>query len=277
MPPRGAHGCGDPRLTPDSSRTHEAARDNAGIDPVYDTIGVGYTRVRREDPRIAARIRAALGDARTVLNVGAGAGAYEPVDLEVTAVEPSEVMRAQRQAGPGPVIDASAEELPFADDSFDAAMAVLSDHHWSDHDRGLAELRRVATRRILFTWDPRNALDPWVVRDYFPGFVRLVPPGYALERTLERLGGGRIEPVPIPHDCVDGFFHAYWRRPEAYLDPAVRAGISVFSLLEPHEVEEGLVRLRDDLDSGEWHRRNGAVLELEELDLGYRLVVAGAG
>jgi SAM-dependent methyltransferase len=242
---------------------------------VYDTIGVGYTRVRREDPRIAARIRAALGDARTVLNVGAGAGAYEPADLDVTAVEPSEVMRAQRPPGAAPVIDASAEALPFADDSFDAAMSVLSDHHWTDHDRGLAELRRVARRRILFTWDPRTALEPWVVRDYFPGFVRLVPPGYSLERTLERLGGGRIEPVPIPHDCLDGFFHAYWRRPEAYLDPAVRAGISVFALLRPDEVDEGVALLRTDLESGEWHRRHAAMLGLEELDLGYRLVVAG--
>lgn len=231
--------------------------------------------MRREDPRIAARIRAALGDARTVLNVGAGAGAYEPPDLDVTAVEPSEVMRAQRPPGAPPAIDASAEALPFPDGSFDAAMAVLSDHHWSDHPRGLAELRRVARRRVLFTWEPSTALDSWIVRDYLPGFVRFSPPGYALEHTLERLGGGRIEVVPIPHDCVDGFFHAYWRRPQAYLDPAVRAGISVFARLTPEEVEEGLARLRADLESGEWQRRNAALLELDELDLGYRLVVAG--
>jgi SAM-dependent methyltransferase len=195
----------------------------------------------------------------------------------VTAVEPSEVMRAQRPPGAAPAIDASAEALPFADGSFDAAMAVLSDHHWSDHARGLAELRRVARRRVLFTWEPRTALESWVVRDYFPGFVRLSPPGYALEQTLERLGGGRIEVVPIPHDCVDGFFHAYWRRPEAYLDRRVRAGISVFALLTPEEVDDGLALLSADLESGEWHRRNASLLELEELDLGYRLVVAGPG
>jgi SAM-dependent methyltransferase len=230
--------------------------------------------VRREDPRIAARIRSALGDARTVVNIGAGAGAYEPADLDVTAVEPSQVMRAQRPPGAAPVIDAAAEALPFADGSFDAAMAVLSDHHWGDHDRGLAEMRRVARRRLLFTWEPRTALESWIVRDYLPGFVRFSPPGYALERTLERLGGGRIEVVPIPHDCVDGFFHAYWRRPEAYLDRQVRAGISVFARLTPEEVDDGLTRLSADLDSGEWHRRNAALLELEELDLGYRLVVA---
>jgi SAM-dependent methyltransferase len=230
--------------------------------------------VRREDPRIAARIRAALGDARTLLNVGAGAGAYEPADLDVAAVEPSAVMRGQRPPTAVPAIDASAEALPFADGSFDAVMAVLSDHHWSDHGRGLAEMRRVARRRVLFTWEPRTALDSWLVRDYLPGFVRFSPPGYALEQTLDRLGGGRIEAVPIPHDCVDGFFHAYWRRPDAYLDKQVRAGISVFARLTPEEVEDGLGRLSADLESGEWQRRNGALLELEELDLGYRLVVA---
>jgi hypothetical protein len=154
-------------------------------------------------------------------------------------------------------------------------MAVLSDHHWTDHDRGLAEMRRVARRRVLFTWDPRTARDSWLVRDYIPGFVRFSPPDYALERTLEGLGGGRIEAVPIPHDCLDGFLHAYWRRPEAYLDEQVRAGISVFSRLTPEEVEDAVARLSADLESGEWRRRNVALLELEELDLGYRLVIAG--
>lgn len=231
--------------------------------------------MRREDPRIGEHIRAALGDARNVLNIGAGAGAYEPADLEVVAVEPSEVMRAQRPSVAAPAIDAAAEALPFPDDSFDAAMAVLSDHHWSDHDRGLAEMRRVARRRVLFTWEPRTALDGWVVRDYFPGFVRFSPPGYALEQTLERLGAGRIEAVPVPNDCLDGFFHAYWRRPEAYLDPRVRAGISVFARLTGEEVDRGLERLKADLESGEWHRRNADLLDLEELDLGYRLIVAG--
>jgi Methyltransferase domain len=231
--------------------------------------------VRREDPRIAARIRAALGDARTVLNVGAGAGAYEPADLEVTAVEPSEVMRAQRPPDAAPVVDAAAEALPFPDDSFDAAMAALTDHHWVDHDKGLAELRRVAPRRVLFTWAEDTALDSWLVRDYFPGFARFSRQTRPVEGMLERLGGGRIEVVPIPHDCADGFFHAYWRRPAAYLDAEVRAGISVFSLLPPDEVEEGTKRLSADLESGAWHRRNAALLGLEQLDLGYRLVVAG--
>lgn len=241
---------------------------------LYDSIGKGYTAVRREDPRIAARIRAALGDARSVLNVGAGTGAYEPPDLDVVAVEPSEVMIAQRPEGAAPVVRAHAEELPFGDRSFDAAMAILSDHHWDDHERGLAELRRVARRVVLFTWDPATSRDTWVVSEYFPCFEDLIPAGYELGMTLERLGGGRIEPVPIPHDCLDGFYHAYWRRPEAYLDPRVRAGISVFALMDPACREEGLARLASDLDSGAWHRRHADLLELEELDGGYRLIVA---
>jgi SAM-dependent methyltransferase len=243
------------------------------IDLLYDSIGNRYTNVRREDPRIGARIRAALGDVRTVVNVGAGTGAYEPPDLDVTAVEPSEVMIAQRPAGSASVVRAFAEELPFEDASFDAAMVVLSDHHWSDHERGLAELRRVARRVVLFTWEPASARETWVVRDYFPCFEQLIPPGYRLAMTLERLGGGREEVVPIPHDCLDGFFHAYWRRPEAYLDPAVRSGISAFALMDPACVESGLARLGRDLASAEWARRNADLLDLEELDCGYRLVV----
>lgn len=241
----------------------------------YDTLGVGYSTVRREDPRIAARVRAALGDARSVVNVGAGAGSYEPADLDLTAVEPSEVMRAQRPPGAAPVVDARAEELPFADDSFDAAMAILSDHPWDDHERGLAELRRVARRRVvMLNAEPHSVVDSWLVRDYLHGFIGLVADGYSLDRTLATLGGGRIEPVPIPHDCRDGFMHAYWRRPHAYLDPQVRAGISVFRLLDPNEVESAMAKLAADLESGEWQRRNGELLDLDELDLGYRLVVA---
>ncbi len=231
--------------------------------------------MRREDPRIAAGIRAALGDARTVVNVGAGAGAYEPADLEVVAVEPSEVMIAQRPAGSAPVVRAVAEELPFEDGSFDAAMAVLSDHHWSDHDRGLSELRRVARRVVLFTWDPAMVNDSWLVSEYLPGFEQLIPTGFSLQHTVDRLGGARVEPVPVPHDCVYGFLHAYWRRPHAYLDPAVRAGISVFALMDAASVQSGLARLRRDLESGAWERSHGDLLELEELDLGYRLLVHG--
>ena len=241
---------------------------------LYDSIGKGYTAVRREDPRLAARIRAALGDARTVVNVGAGAGAYEPGDLDVVAVEPSETMIAQRPQGAARVVRAHAEELPFEDGSFDAAMGVLTDHHWADHARGIAEMSRVARRVVLFTWDPETIADAWVVRDYFPVVEEQAPDMHRFARILDHLRRARVETVPIPHDCLDGFFHAYWRRPEAYLSDEVRAGISIFAAMEPADVEKGVKRLRRDLESGEWMRRHGHLMDMDELDLGYRLVVA---
>jgi SAM-dependent methyltransferase len=242
----------------------------ARVSELYDRIGTTYTATRRADPRIAAAIDRALGDARTVVNVGAGAGAYEPADREVTAVEPSEAMIAQRPAGAAPVVRARAEALPFADDRFDAAMAVLSDHHWSDRAAGLRELRRVARRAVVFTWDRAAAYDSWLVRDYLPELGRVTERTMSIEEIAAHLGGARIEPVPITHDCADGFLHAFWRRPEAYLDPAVRANISVFSL---RDFGAGIERLAADLRSGAWHERNAHLLELEELDLGYRLLV----
>lgn len=168
--------------------------------PLYDTIGITYTTTRREDPRIAAAIDVALADARTVLNVGAGTGSYEPRERELVAVEPSAVMIAQRPAGGAPVVRAHAEALPFEDSSFDAAMTVLSDHHWQDRARGLRELRRVARRRVVvFTWDRRFADAFWLTRDYLPGSKRLV--GMSIEHIAGCLGGARIQPVPVPHDC----------------------------------------------------------------------------
>jgi SAM-dependent methyltransferase len=240
---------------------------------LYDSIGKGYTVVRRPDPRIAARIRAALGDVRTVVNVGAGSGSYEPPDLEVVAVEPSEVMIAQRPEGAAPVVRALAEELPFEDGGFDAAMAVLSDHHWTDRARGIAEMRRVARRVVIFTWDPATTFDTWLVTEYFPCFDDVVTNAFRLEEIVEYMGGARVEPVPVPHDCTDGFFHAYWRRPHAYLDPRVRAGISAFAQMDEACVEEGVRRLGADLESGAWERRHADLLELEEIDRGYRLLV----
>jgi SAM-dependent methyltransferase len=182
---------------------------------LYDTLGVGYATGRRTDPRIAAALWAALGDAETVVNVGAGTGSYEPPDREVVAVEPSAVMRAQRPPGAAPCIAASAEALPFADDAFDAGMAVLSDHHWHDNAAGLRELRRVARRVVLFQWDNTRLGEFWLVRDYLPELV-----AYARGPSLQERGAllapdTTITPVPIPWDCVDGFLHAHWRRPEA--------------------------------------------------------------
>ncbi|HEY7632534.1 MAG TPA: methyltransferase domain-containing protein [Thermoleophilaceae bacterium] len=246
----------------------------------YDEIGRTYTATRREDPRLAAAIWAGLGDARSVLNVGAGAGAYEPRDREVLALEPSEVMIAQRPEGAAPLMRGSAEAIPLRDDSVDAAMAVLSDHHWSERRTGISEMRRVARERVvLFNCDPAEFARFWFTVEYLPGFVGLIAaayqrPGYWEQELRMLLGPIRVEPVPIPHDCVDGFFGAYWRRPEAFLDEKVRDGISVFARVAADEVEHAITALRGDLDSGLWHERHKDLLELEELDLGYKLVIA---
>jgi SAM-dependent methyltransferase len=240
---------------------------------LYDRIGGTYTATRQEDPCIAHAIHAALGDAHTIINVGAGAGSYEPRDRDVVAVEPSAVMIAQRPPGAAPVVQANAETLPFDDSSFDAAMSVLSDHHWENHAAGLRELRRVARRRVvLFTWDPHYADAFWLTRDYLPVPKRLgmMP----IEHTVRCLSGARVEPVAIPNECRDGFYHAFWRRPAAYLDEGVRAGISVFAQLDDDEKVDALARLEADLQTGTWRERNRALLQLTELDLGYRLVIA---
>ena len=253
---------------------------------VYDTIGRGYVRQRRPDPRIAARVTAALGAARTVLNVGAGAGSYEPAGRAVVAAEPSVVMIAQRLPGAAPAVQARAEALPFADRAFDAVMAVLTLHHWSDRAVGLAECARVARERvIILTWDPASS-GFWLVQDYLPEMLALdrrqFPAMDALRATLgNALGpGARVDvtPVPVPGDCVDGFLGAFWARPAAYLEPAVRAGISSFARADlAREVEVGLERLRADLASGAWEARHGVSRAAEALDIGYRLVVAVAG
>jgi len=241
---------------------------------IYDRIGRRYAQRRRPDPRIAARIARALGDARTVVNVGAGTGSYEPEDRHVVAVEPSEVMIAQRPREAAPVVRAVAEALPFSNNQFDAALAVLTVHHWTDPKRGVAELRRVARRQVIFTWDPAHLAPFWFTRDYLPDAVALDAGFTTLRATVALLGAATVEPIPVPHDCHDGFFAAYWRRPEAYLDPDVRAGISGFGILDENVVEHALKLLADDLESGEWYRRNDHLLGLDELDLGYRLVVA---
>lgn len=240
----------------------------------YDTIGIDYARLRRPDPRIAARIEAALGDARTVLNVGAGTGSYEPADRAVTALEPSLEMIRQRPKDAAPAVQGTAEALPFPDQSFDAAMAILTVHHWTDLRRGLAELRRVARGPVvILTYDPAFR-GFWLADDYLPALTALdeakMPP---LDLYGEVLGAVRIEQVPIPHDCWDGFLCAYWRRPAAYLDPQVRVAMSSFHMIG--DVAAQLARLEADLANGNWHARHGPLLAREELDLGYRLVVAG--
>ena len=222
---------------------------------------------------MAAAITHELGDAVTVVNVGAGAGSYEPTDRRVVAVEPSAAMIAQRPAGSAPVVQASATDLPFRDAGFAAALAVLTVHHWPDRARGLAEMARIARDRVvLLTWDPARP-EFWLVEEYFPEVWVIDRPIFPTLEDLRRvLGPIEIRAVPIPADCTDGFLGAYWRRPEAYLDPGVRGAISTFAKLR--DVEPGLARLRADLADGTWLRRHADLLDRSEIDLGYRLVIA---
>lgn len=239
--------------------------------PVYDQIGSGYAAQRRQDPRIAQQIETALGAARTIINIGAGTGSYEPTARDVLAVEPSAVMIAQRPAEAARCVQGVAEALPAPSASFDCAMAILTIHHWKDWRLGLREMRRVARRAVVLTFEPEQSETFWLVRDYFPEFGELDRQKFpAPKEVVACLGTGRIEPVPIPHDCVDGFQCAYWRRPEFYLRAAVRNSISTFSLLG--DASAGLERLAADLASGHWAERNADILRLESLDLGYRLI-----
>jgi len=242
---------------------------------LYDTIGANYTVTRCTEPRIAARIWAALGDARTVLNVGAGTGSYEPPDRDVTAVEPSALMRAQRPAGAAPCVAASAESLPFEDKSFDAAMAFATVHHWQDPIAGLREMRRVARRVVVVTFDASEAgwsRRFWLTRDYLPEFADLLA-GHPSVAEMTRAIGARAEPMLIPWDCADGFFEAHWRRPEAYLDEDVRRGVSVWARVGPEAEQRALRSLRADLSSGRWAERNRDLPDLEAAELGLRLLV----
>jgi SAM-dependent methyltransferase len=244
----------------------------------YDVLGRSYAATRATDPRIAAAIWDALGTARIIVNVGAGTGSYEPPDREVTAVEPSEVMIAQRPPGAAPVVQASAEALPFEDGAFDAAMAVLTLHHWGDWRTGLEELRRVARRVVVLSWDPSFAGRLWVSAEYFPELIDEDVENFpSLADQAGALRALRVTAVPIPADCADGFYGAHWRRPEAYLDPVVRAGISTMAKRAPGELDAGLARLADDIRTGAWAERHADLLESDELDLGYRLLVSGEG
>ena len=247
---------------------------------LYDRIGRTYVSTRGTDARIAAAISDALGDARTVLNVGAGTGNYEPRDREVVALEPSAVMIAQRPAGAAPAVQGRAEALPFADGSFDAVMAVLSDHHWTDRRRGLEELRRVARDRVvLFNANPAEADLFWMTTEYLPEFLELIPSRYHERGVWEEelrtaLGTIHIVPVPVPHDCTDGFYAAYWRRPEAFLDSAVRGGTSVCAQVPSGAVTRAIIALGADLETGRWRQRHGELLTMDELHLGFYVVVA---
>ncbi|WP_328917418.1 MULTISPECIES: class I SAM-dependent methyltransferase [unclassified Streptomyces] len=239
----------------------ERGEDGSAGDADYGTIGAGYTDYRQPDPRIAAVIAQALGGASTVLNVGAGAGSYEPAGARVTAVEPSAAMRAQRSPALSAAIDAVAENLPFADGEFDAAMTTFSIHQWSDPKAGLREMRRVARGPVaVLTCDPALVRDFWLY-EYAPLVLDTEARRYpAVADIADALGGGTtVTPVPIPADCADGFNEAYYARPERLLDPGARQACSAWSLVEPDLREQYTDRLREALNSGEWDARHGAL------------------
>ena len=250
--------------------------DGSAGDADYGTIGAGYARFRQPDPRIAAVIREALGEVASVLNVGAGAGSYEPEDLQVTAVEPSATMRAQRPNHLAPAIDGCAEALPFKDNSFDAAMALVTVHQWSDLAAGLKEMRRVARGPVLvMTADPPALKRFWLSR-YAPDAISVeanrMPP---LARILDGLGGqGEIVHVPIPYDCRDGFNEAYYGRPERLLDPAARQACSSWSFIGDAAIRRFEAALKADLESGAWDAEWGSLRSTPQFDGSLRLIIS---
>ena len=236
----------------------------------YDSYGKTYASTRQPDPRIAACIDNAIGDARTVVNVGAGTGAYESSARRFVAVEPSAEMLRQRATDAAPAVQAIAEALPLADDSFDCAFASLTIHHWTDWRAGIAEMRRVAERIVIYTFEPDATF--WLTDEYLPEISVLdrerIP---AIESVLDAIGGGEVTNVPVPHDCIDGYLGAFWRRPDAYLHANVRAGMSPFHMLD---LDVGITKLANDLESGRWDELFGSMRELDELDIGYRIVTS---
>jgi SAM-dependent methyltransferase len=241
----------------------------------YDRSGLTYSQTRRADPRIAAAIEDALSDSASVANIGAGTGSYEPSQT-VVAVEPSGVMIAQRSRDAAPAIQACAEHLPIGSNSVDTALAVLTVHHWTDLNQGLAEMARIARRRVvILTWDHHVIREFWLLRDYLPAAARtdkrLAVP---MERFTEAFDVVTTSPVLVPHDCQDGFGAAFWRRPETYLDATVQAGMSLMALTPHRQLRDGLQKLQDDLTDGTWHERYKSMVDQTALDAGYRLVVA---
>ena len=249
--------------------------DGSAGDADYGRIGTGYARIRQPDPRIAAQFHAALGDARTVLNVGAGAGSYEPTDREVTAVEPSASMRAQRPSTLSEAIDATAETLPFEADSFDASMASVTIHQWPDFEAGLHGMRRVTTGPVvILTFDPTPPVT-WWIDDYVPELLAVEAKRMpAIDRVAAAVGDvTEVQTVFVPNDCTDGFGQAFYGRPERMLDPEVRRAMSAWSFLEEGVVERFVAALSADLASGAWDAKYGEYRELETFDVGMRLVI----
>jgi Methyltransferase domain len=242
---------------------------------VYERIGQTYAATRVADPRIAVQIHDALGDARTILNVGAGTGNYEPTDRSVIALDPSTVMLAQRAPDAAPAVRASSAAVPFGDGAFEASLAILTVHHWLDLDAGIAEMRRVSVRQVLLVFEPLNLGWFWLV-DYFPEMLELPSERRApsVEHLVGLLPGAEVVPVLVPSDCTDGFGGAFWNRPERYLDPEVQRNTSNLSQLAPEIVARGSALLRRDLEQGVWDERYGNLRGLDAFEMGYRLIVA---
>lgn len=247
-------------------------------DARYDTIGHGYARYRREDARIRQRIRESLGGARTLANVGAGTGSYEPADLYVLAIEPSDVMVAQRPPTAAPAIRASAGALPLRDRSVDAAMAIITLHHWdAERERGVRELSRVARERVVIvTYDARVSSQMWLMADYLPEVAALdaeiFPDPEQIASWLE--GTVRIETMPIARDTPDWMLGSYWAHPERVLDAEARAATSGFARMDKRVVDRVVAAVDRDLRNGTWEARHGALRKLDEYDVGLRLIVA---
>jgi SAM-dependent methyltransferase len=248
------------------------------VEPRYDTIGHGYARTRREDPRLRARIHAALGDARIVVNVGAGTGSYEPRDRHVVAIEPSDVMAAQRPRELAPAIRGTAAALPLRDGAADAAMAIVTLHHWdADRERGVREMRRVARGPVVIaTYDPEISGAMWLMADYLPEVAAMDHAIFPAPAAIAGWLGGdvAIEPLPIARDCQDWMLGSFWAHPERVLDAGARRATSGFARMAPEVVARVIAELGRDLASGAWHARHGALLELDEYDAGLRLIVA---
>lgn len=255
---------------------HGRYQDGSAGDANYGVIGSGYRAYRQPDPHIAQFILEALGDAATVLNVGAGAGSYEPIDRKVTAVEPSASMRAQRPSCLSTAIDAAAELLPFPDRSFDASMATFTVHQWEDLRKGLAEMRRVTRGPVLvLSCDPDALERSWLhayAREMIAVEARRYPSMAAIADALT--GHIEIKPVPIPLDCIDGFGEAYYGRPERLLEPGARRANSAWSFVDPAVGERFVADLSRDLEDGTWDDRYGELRSQPFFEGSLRLIVS---
>lgn len=247
-----------------SSFTHPA---------LYDAIGAGYAAVRREDPRWRAMILEALGDAAPVLNVGAGAGSYEPDDRQLVALDPSAAMLGQRPMGAAPCVLGVAEQLPAADAAFGAVMGVLTVHHWPDWRRGVAELRRVARRQVVLATDTVRLAQFWLARDYVPELAEYEHRQVNAGQIAAELGTDDVRIMWLPYDFTDAVYPAFWRRPEAFLDEELWRHSSALAVLEPRVRRRAIARLGADLEAGVWHERNADLMDQAEFDAGFRLVV----